>query len=158
MEHYGAFRFSLNHKGQQESTQEFREDQRRTKTSASQAIAPAHASPALHLKLVGKHIRGKMCVAEVIVTTFEIAHINEQGVNVVVVFVDGAFARKSAEEQNEIAASLQACARSANLAGNVAMVWPGEFWAPSNQHAFFRSPGGSHTHLQMRINKTLSCG
>ena len=90
-------------------------------------------------------------------TTFEIAHINEQGVNVVVVFVDPAVAHKSAEEQNGIATSLQLCAQSANLAGNVAMVWPGGFWAPFNQHAFFKSPGGSYAELRLRINKTLSC-
>jgi len=89
--------------------------------------------------------------------TFEIAHINEHGVNVVVVFVDPAVAQKSTEEQNAIAAGLQLCAQSANLAGNIAMVWPGGFWAPRNQHAFFRSPGGSFAQLQSRINKKLSC-
>lgn len=89
--------------------------------------------------------------------TFKIAHINEHGVNVVVVFVDPAVAHKSTEEQNVIAASLQLCAQSANLAGNVAMVWPGGFWAPRNQHAFFASPGGSYAQLQLRINKNLSC-
>jgi len=90
-------------------------------------------------------------------TTFEVAHINQQGVNVVVVFVAPAVAHKSSEEQNAIAANLQLCAQSANLAGNVAMVWPGGFWAPSNQHAFFRSPGGSYAQLRLRINKKLSC-
>jgi len=89
--------------------------------------------------------------------TFEIAHINEHGVNVVVVFVDPAVAQKSTEEQNAIAAGLQLGAQSANLAGNIAMVWPGGFWAPRNQHAFFRSPGGSFAQLQSRINKKLSC-
>jgi hypothetical protein len=90
-------------------------------------------------------------------TTFEIAPINEQGVNVVVVFVDPRVAHKSAEEPNLIAANLQLCAESANLEGNVAMVWPGGFWATSNQHAFFRSPGGSYAQLLLRINKKLSC-
>ena len=91
-------------------------------------------------------------------TSFKIAHINERGVNVVVVFVDPAVAHKSTEEQNAIATSLQLCAQSADLAGNIAMVWPGGFWAPLNQHAFFKSPGGSYAQLQLRINKTLSCG
>jgi hypothetical protein len=90
-------------------------------------------------------------------TTFKIAHINEHGVNVVVVFVDPAVAHKTTEERDIIAASLQLCAQSANLAGNVAMVWPGGFWALRNQHAFFRSPGGSYAQLQLRINKNLSC-
>jgi len=90
-------------------------------------------------------------------TTFQIAHINEQGVNVVVVFVDPAVAFKSAQEQNLIATSLQLCAQAGGLAGNIAMVWPGGFWAPNNQHAFFGSPGGSYEGLLRRINKTLSC-
>jgi hypothetical protein len=91
-------------------------------------------------------------------TTFEIAHINEQGVNVVVVFVDAAVARKSSAEQNEIAASLQLCARSAGLAGNIAMIWPGGFWASRNQHSFFGSTGGSYGELALRVNKRLTCG
>ena len=91
-------------------------------------------------------------------TTFEIAHINQSGVNVVVVFVDPAVAHKTPQEQNEIATSLQLCARSADLAGNIAMIWPGGFWAPNNQHAFFESPGGSYQELRFRINKSLSCG
>lgn len=91
-------------------------------------------------------------------TKFEIAHINEQGVNVVVVFVDAIIAHKSSTEQNEIAASLQLCARSAGLAGNIAMVWPGGFWAPHNQHSFFGSAGGSYDELAMRVNKNLTCG
>jgi hypothetical protein len=95
---------------------------------------------------------------EFIMTTFEVAHINEHGVNVVVVFVDPAVARKAAEEQNAIAASLQLCAQSAGLAGNIAMVWSGGFWAPHNQHAFFGSPGGSYGELSQRINKKLACG
>ena len=91
-------------------------------------------------------------------TTFEVAHINQSGVNVVVVFVDASFARKSSSDQNEIAASLQVCARSAGLAGNVAIVWSGGYWAPTNQHAFFGSPGGSYDELAMRVNKKLTCG
>jgi hypothetical protein len=88
---------------------------------------------------------------------FEIAHINEQGVNVIVVFVDDSFSHKSQQEQDQIAAALQACARRAKLAGNIALVWPGGFWAPQNQHAFFRSAGGSFRTLQSRINKKLTC-
>lgn len=89
--------------------------------------------------------------------TFEIAHINEQGVNVVVVFVDQSVAHKSPQEQNAIAATFQRCALSANLAGNVAMVWPGGFWAPKKQHAFFASAGGSFQALSLRINGRLTC-
>lgn len=91
-------------------------------------------------------------------TDFQVAHINEQGVNVVVVFVDSSVSFKSSQEQHEIAAQLQLCAASARLAGNIAMIWPGGFWAPRNQHAFFSSAGGSFDALRFRINKTLRCG
>jgi len=73
------------------------------------------------------------------------------------VFGDPAVAHKSAEEQSVIAPSLQLCANSADLAGNIAMVWPGGFWAPFNQHAFCKSPAGSYAQLQLGLNKTLSC-
>ncbi len=89
---------------------------------------------------------------------FEVAHINEHGVNVVVVFVAPAVAHKSTEEQNALAEGLQLYAQSAGLAGNIAMVWPGGFWAPRNQHAFFGSPGGSYGELSRRVNKKLTCG
>jgi hypothetical protein len=91
-------------------------------------------------------------------TEFQIAHINERGVNVMVVFVDSSVRFKSSEEQNELATQLQLCAASAGLAGNVAMIWQGGFWAPNNQHAFFRSPGGSYAELASRINKSRRCG
>jgi hypothetical protein len=94
---------------------------------------------------------------ELKMTEFQVAHINEQSVNVVVVFVDSSVSFKSSEEQSEIAAQLQLCAASANLAGNIAMIWPGGFWAPRNQHAFFSSVGGSFQALRLRINKTLRC-
>jgi hypothetical protein len=88
-------------------------------------------------------------------TDFNIAHINEQSVNIVVVFVDRSVAHKSPQEQNAIAATFQRCAASVGWAGNIAMVWPGGFWAPHNQRAFFSSPGGSYEALSIRINKTL---
>jgi hypothetical protein len=91
-------------------------------------------------------------------TAFEVAHINEHGVNIVVVYVDPAVAHKQVEEQNAIANALQLCAQSADLAGNIAIVWPGGFWAPRNQHALFGSPGGSYRELSRRINKKLTCG
>ena len=71
-------------------------------------------------------------------TTFEIAHINQSGVNVVVVFVDPGVAHKTPKEQNEIATSLQLCARNADLAGNIAMIWPGGFWRRTTSTHFFK--------------------
>jgi hypothetical protein len=92
-----------------------------------------------------------------IMTNFDVAHINEQGVNVVVVFVDESVSRRSPAAQLELAEALAHCAASAGLLGNIAMVWPGGFWAPNSQHAFFRSVGGSYPALAARINKKLLC-
>jgi hypothetical protein len=49
------------------------------------------------------------CIEGRIVTDFDIAHINEQEVNVAVVFVNPDVAHKSAEELNELATALQWC-------------------------------------------------
>lgn len=93
-----------------------------------------------------------------IINEYEVAHINEQGVDVVVVFVDPqSVAEKSALQLSQFATQLQTCATSAGLRGNVAMVWPGGFWAPQKQHAFFQSPGGSFQALAFRVNRKLRC-
>ena len=91
-------------------------------------------------------------------SSFQVAHINEQGVNVVVVFLQSSIGSKPAGEIAQVAAQLQTCAISAGLAGNIALVWDRGFWAPRNQHAFFSSAGGSFAALQTRINRTLDCG
>ena len=90
-------------------------------------------------------------------TNFDVAHINEQGVNVVVVFVDESVSRRPPAAQMALAEALAVCAASAGLLGNIAMVWPTGFWAPNNQHGFFRSAGGSYYALAARINKKLLC-
>lgn len=96
---------------------------------------------------------------------FTIAHLNLPGpqgpVNVIIVFLDGAFGHKTEQEQQEIHAALQLCARSANLAGNVVPVWLDysgqmKFRAPHNQHAFFTSI--SYNQLYNQASKTLTCG
>lgn len=92
-----------------------------------------------------------------IVQTFQIAHINQGGVNVVVVFVDASVGLRTPFEQASLATALHKCAMTAGLLGNIAMVWPGGFWAPKNQHPFFASPGGSYQSLSCLINKNLMC-
>ncbi len=56
-------------------------------------------------------------------TTFKIAHIREQGIDLIIAPLDSTFGSKSKNDQNEIIASLQACASSAGLAGTVVPVW-----------------------------------
>jgi len=75
---------------------------------------------------------------------FKIAHVREQGQNIVIVPLDSGFGRKTTSEQQVIAAELQVRSQSAGLAGQVVPVWDcggGEmgFLAPYNWHAFFAS-------------------
>jgi hypothetical protein len=92
---------------------------------------------------------------------FQVAHIREQGVDLVIIFVSESFGTKSDTEKARVAAALQICATAAGLAGNVVLVWSGsfgkvEFWAPLNQHAFFKTV--SYAQLLTSINRTLTCG
>jgi hypothetical protein len=71
-----------------------------------------------------------------------VAHLREQGQNMVIVPMDRSFAYKSLDEQNEIRATLQVAAKSADLAGTVVPVWDAGggrmgFIAPSQWRSFF---------------------
>lgn len=75
---------------------------------------------------------------------FKVAHVREQGVDLIIAPLDSSFGRKSNEEQNAIKAELQLRAKSAGLAGTVVPVWDGgggrmAFLAPHNYQPFFRS-------------------
>ena len=92
---------------------------------------------------------------------FQVAHINVQGVNLVVVFVNPGVGQRPASEQQQVVNALQACASGAGLAGNVVPVWRDNlgrlnFIAPPTQHGFFKSV--TFEYLYNSINKTLSCG
>jgi hypothetical protein len=75
---------------------------------------------------------------------FELAHIREQGVDLIVIPLDDSFRLKSEKDKNASVAELQARAASAGLAGTVVPVW-GEaggrmaFLAPQNFHSYFKS-------------------
>jgi hypothetical protein len=86
---------------------------------------------------------------------FNVAHINEQGVDLIIVFLDQKVAGFSPAQLEEIAERLTVCARSVNWRGFVALVWPGGFWAQKNQHAFFAS--APYNLLASQVNKTLTC-
>lgn len=91
--------------------------------------------------------------------TFKIAHLREQGVDLIIVPLKSDFGHKSDEEQSEIINWLQLCARHAGLAGKVVPVWQDgnghRFIAPNNWHPFFKA--FSWDRIMMNINKELTC-
>lgn len=93
--------------------------------------------------------------------TFEIAHIREQGIDLIIVPLKPEYERKRESEKQAIIATLQACAHSAGLAGTVVPVWERldgrmAFIAPQRWHPFFSSL--SMLTVATMINKKLTCG
>lgn len=91
---------------------------------------------------------------------FNIAHIREQGVDMIIVPLDSSFGHKPTSAQHETIDSLQAYATSAGLAGRVVVVWQEgnghRFIAPPNWQPFFKSLGWGQ--IMASINKELVCG
>ncbi len=87
---------------------------------------------------------------------FKIAHLREQGVDLIIVPVNNSFAHRPQSEQHEFIAELEDCAHSAGLAGTVVPVWRGGFIAPQSYHPFFRTFG--YDRALRNINRTLTCG
>jgi hypothetical protein len=89
----------------------------------------------------------------------DVAHLRIQGISVVIAFLDSSFDRKSQGDQNRAMAALQFASRSADLAGNVVLMWHDssgrtKFMAPPNQHPFFRT--ADYGQLYRQINRRLS--
>ena len=92
--------------------------------------------------------------------TFQVAHLNVQNVNLVIVFLNATFNSKLPQEQHAIHVALQTTATSAGLVGNVVPVWLDQFGrmkflAPHQQHPFFKSV--RYDYLAAQINRTLAC-
>jgi hypothetical protein len=92
--------------------------------------------------------------------TYDIAHIREQGIDLIIVLVDPAFGFESPGEQQQIVAVLQECATQAGLAGTVIPVWDAGagrigFLAPQNWLSFFSSI--DLTFVIRNINRKLVC-
>lgn len=92
--------------------------------------------------------------------TFEVAHIREQGQDMVIVPLKSDFGLRSRETQNRFIHSLQVCARAAGLKGIVVPVWDAgqgrmAFIAPRPWHRFFSSI--SLESVASNINRRLSC-
>ena len=90
--------------------------------------------------------------------TFKVAHIREQGVDLILVPVDRAFGNRPRSDQLAIVAELNALSHSARLAGTVVPVWDyarGQmaFIAPTRWHPFFQSINLSW--VRSRLNREL---
>ena len=93
-------------------------------------------------------------------TTYEVAHIQEQGVDLILIPLDSSFGFKIPIEQHKIVDVLQECATAAGLIGTVVPVWDtggGQmaFLAPPNWHPFLSSI--DLTFVTLNINRTLTC-
>ncbi|MDP9084560.1 MAG: hypothetical protein M3N50_12480 [Pseudomonadota bacterium] len=88
---------------------------------------------------------------------FKIAHLREQGQNMIIVPLESSFEHKSDEDQRATIAELQVRARNAGLAGTVVPVWQsgGRMYsmAPRSWQSFFRNL--SMRSVLLNINKEL---
>jgi hypothetical protein len=90
-----------------------------------------------------------------LVQTFDVAHIQEQGVDLIVVFVDRNVQYMTDAERAQIQAGLAICARSAGLAGSIVLYWDGGFFCDRRFHAFFETTPPQA--LAASINRKLTC-
>lgn len=90
--------------------------------------------------------------------SLKVAHIREQGQNMILVPLDSNFGYKSDREQSNIMFEIQDAARSAGLAGSVVAVWNAGgqtgFRGPAPWHPFLRSIGLND--VLRSVNKTIS--
>lgn len=91
---------------------------------------------------------------------FQIAHIREQGQDIIIVPLDRSYGYKSNQEQLQIKNAIQLSASAAGLAGTVVPVWDGgagrmAFIAPTPWHRFFQ--GLSLPVIGRMINRELVC-
>lgn len=74
---------------------------------------------------------------------FKVAHLHEQGQDMIIVPVASSFGHRISQDQHDIIADLQVRARSAGLVGTVVPVWDNgggrmAFIAPRPWHPFFQ--------------------
>ena len=91
-------------------------------------------------------------------TVLDIAHINMQGEDMILVPLSNSFSYKTPEEQNLVINSLQTSALEAGLKGQVIPVWLNvvnkmSFIAPEYYHPFLRSV--DMNFVQLNLNKKL---
>lgn len=93
-------------------------------------------------------------------TRIPIAHIREQGQDIIIVPLDRSFEFKTRDEQGGITQTLQYTASAAGLAGTVVPVWDSgggrmAFIAPVQWHRFFQSL--SLPAVASLLNRELIC-
>ena len=93
-------------------------------------------------------------------TTYDVAHIKEQGIDLIIIVVDSSFGLKTPDEQQGITMALQECATAADLAGTVVPVWDAGagqmgFFAPTNWRPFLSSI--DLAFVAANINRELTC-
>jgi len=99
-------------------------------------------------------------LTEIKMAEFDIAHINEQGEDIILIPLDSSFAYKSQKEQMETVNYLQACAEKAGLKGKVIPVWKNlvnrmDFVAPEYYHPYLFSI--NYSYVLRNINRKLVC-
>lgn len=70
--------------------------------------------------------------------SFRVAHLREQGQDMVIVPMDSSFGQRTSSDQQGFVSEMQSRSVAAGLRGRVAVVWPGGFIAPNPWHPFFR--------------------
>lgn len=97
--------------------------------------------------------------SSVMATEFDVAHINQQGQNMIVIPLNSNAQYKSDQQLNELMYLLQKCATSAGLAGTVVIVWTSNngmmFMGPRQWQNFLRSI--DMLWVAKNINRTLTC-
>lgn len=90
---------------------------------------------------------------------FEVAHLRQQGQDMIIFPLDRTFGYKSDAEQDEILSELEIRANNAGLRGTAVAVWDGgsgrmSFRAPRPWHQFFGSIG--MRYVFQNVNKQLT--
>lgn len=89
----------------------------------------------------------------------EIAHLREQGQDMIIVPLDRSFGTKGRQEQSQVVTELQTRSESAGLSGKVVPVWDSgggrmAFIAPQVWHSFFQNI--SLQSVMAKLNRELS--
>jgi hypothetical protein len=92
-------------------------------------------------------------------TTYRIAHIREQGHDMIIIPLEDRFEHATQADKNALLTHLQACATTAGLAGTVVLMWAyahqTKFIAPPQWHPFFRNLPLAAAYQS--LNKELHC-
>ena len=91
---------------------------------------------------------------------FQIAHLNIQGNDLIIVPLSRRFAQKPRAERDQTIREFQHAAKKAGLKGTIVPIWPNgdelQFIAPRPWHPFFR--GISWPWIEMNLNKEILVG